>query len=434
MGVIPCEIPLLEFDPEQTAVIGPDYEQLDLHLPRKCVFAFLGGCIDRCAHAAGARQVAAFNSATKLYPIYVTTYHGQEVALCQAPVGAAAAAQLLDWLISYGVREIISAGSCGVLTPFDEGTFLVPCKALRDEGASYHYAPPSRYIEISEPARRAIEQTILAHHMRYQEVVTWTASSVRRRRRSPTAKARAAPWRRWSALPLRPVPPSAAPLGGCFFIQRTALLTSSATTSGTGAAAPMNTPSPCVSTPFWPSDPKFSPSADAKEALMNHTVHIRSVKPGDAPQLAHIQTESWKAAFREIIPAGILSEYTDPEPVTRMYEHLLTHGSAHGYILELDGAPHGIAWWDAAREPDMAGTAELICIHSLSAHWHQGYGKLLLEKVLRDVKSAGYPSILLWVFDANLPAIRFYQSLGFTASGRKRPSFGSVEEMYTKAL
>ena len=80
-------------------------------------------------------------------------------------MGAAAAAQLLDWLISYGVREIISAGSCGVLTPFDEGTFLVPCKALRDEGTSYHYAPPSRYMEISEPARRAIEQTILAHHM-----------------------------------------------------------------------------------------------------------------------------------------------------------------------------------------------------------------------------------------------------------------------------
>lgn len=64
MGIIPCEIPLLEFDPEQTAVIGPDYEQLDLHLPRKCVFAFLGGYTDRYAHAAGARQVAAFRSAT----------------------------------------------------------------------------------------------------------------------------------------------------------------------------------------------------------------------------------------------------------------------------------------------------------------------------------------------------------------------------------
>ena len=105
--------------------------------------------------------------------------------------------QTESWKAAF--REIIPAGSCGVLTPFDEGTFLVPCKALRDEGASYHYAPPSRYMEISEPARRAIEQTILAHHMRYQEVVTWTASSVRRRRRSPTAKARAAPWWRGNA-------------------------------------------------------------------------------------------------------------------------------------------------------------------------------------------------------------------------------------------
>lgn len=92
---------------------------------------------------------------TKLYPIYVTTYHGRRSPSVRPRWGPAAAAQLLDWLISYGVREIISAGSCGVLTPFDEGTFLVPCKALRDEGASYHYAPPSRYMEISEPARRA---------------------------------------------------------------------------------------------------------------------------------------------------------------------------------------------------------------------------------------------------------------------------------------
>lgn len=269
MGIIPCEIPLLEFDPEQTAVIGPDYEQLDLHLPRKCVFAFLGGYIDRCAHAAGARQVATFNSAAKLYPIYVTTYHGQEVALCQAPVWAAAAAQLLDWLISYGVREIISAGSCGVLTPFDEGTFLVPCKALRDEGASYHYAPPSRYIEISEPARRAIEQTILAHHMRYQEVVTWSTDGFFRETKEKVAYRKSE---------------------GCSVVERecSALAACAAFRSATWGMLLYTADSladvqrydqrhwggsayeyalPCVSTPFWPSDPKFSHSANAKEAL-----------------------------------------------------------------------------------------------------------------------------------------------------------------------
>lgn len=184
-------------------------------------------------------------------------------------MGAAAAAQLLDWLISYGVREIISAGSCGVLTPFDEGTFLVPCKALRDEGTSYHYAPPSRYMEISEPARRAIEQTILAHHMRYREVVTWSTDGFFRETKEKVAyrKSEGCSVVEMECSALAACAAFRSATWGCFFIQRTSLPTSSATTSGTGAAAPMNTPSPCVSTPFWPSDPKFSPSANAKEAL-----------------------------------------------------------------------------------------------------------------------------------------------------------------------
>ena len=33
----------------------------------------------------------------------------------------------------------------------------MPKKALRDEGTSYHYAPPSRFMEIGEKARKAIE-------------------------------------------------------------------------------------------------------------------------------------------------------------------------------------------------------------------------------------------------------------------------------------
>ena len=94
--------------------------------------------------------------------------------LCQAPVGAAAATQILDWLIGYGVREIISAGSCGVLEEFSEGTFLVPSKALRDEGTSYHYAPPSRFMVINENARKVIEETLYEHGLKYQEVITWS--------------------------------------------------------------------------------------------------------------------------------------------------------------------------------------------------------------------------------------------------------------------
>ena len=149
MAIIKNEIPILEFDTEQTAVLNPTHENLGLNLPKKCVFAFLGAYIDEYASKSDTKQVSTFESATKHYPIYITKYKGEDIVLCQAPVGAAAATQILDWLIGYGVREVISAGSCGALEKFPESTFLVPNKALRDEGTSYHYAPCLLYTSPS---------------------------------------------------------------------------------------------------------------------------------------------------------------------------------------------------------------------------------------------------------------------------------------------
>ena len=142
MSIRKNEIPILEFDDNPMAVINPTHENQNISLPPKCVFAFVGGYIDVYAQEHHAQKVAEFVSATKEYPVYVLEDAGEEMVLCQAPVGAAPAVQLLDWLIGYGVKKIISTGSCGALVPFPESTFLVPYKALRDEGTSYHYAAP----------------------------------------------------------------------------------------------------------------------------------------------------------------------------------------------------------------------------------------------------------------------------------------------------
>ena len=187
MSIQKNPIPILEFDTEPTAVINPGHKEIGLKLPKKCVYAFLGEYIDEYASKTETRKVSEFDSTTKAYPIYVTKYKGEEIALCQAPVGAAPAAQILDWLIGYGVREIISAGSCGTLEKFPESTFLAPSRALRDEGTSYHYAPPSRFMEINENARRAIQKTVLGHGMKYQEVTTWSTDGFYRETKEKVA-------------------------------------------------------------------------------------------------------------------------------------------------------------------------------------------------------------------------------------------------------
>ena len=167
-------IPILEFDDNPQAVIMPNHEGLDLQLPKKCIYAFLEEEIDRFAQEVGAECVGEFVSATKTYPVYVMDYKGEKVCLAQAPVGSAPAAQFMDWLIGYGVEQIISTGTCGVLTNIEENAFLVPVRALRDEGASYHYVAPSRYIEMQIEAVSAIEQVLEQLGIPYEEVMTWS--------------------------------------------------------------------------------------------------------------------------------------------------------------------------------------------------------------------------------------------------------------------
>ena len=167
-------IPILEFDDNPQAVIMPNHEGLDLQLPKKCIYAFLEEEIDRYAQEVEADCVGEFVSATKTYPVYVMDYKGEKVCLAQAPVGSAPAAQFMDWLIGYGVEQIISTGTCGVLADIEENAFLVPVRALRDEGASYHYAPPSRYMDVHVQAISAIEQVLEQLGIPYEEVMTWS--------------------------------------------------------------------------------------------------------------------------------------------------------------------------------------------------------------------------------------------------------------------
>ena len=47
-------------------------------------------------------------------------------------------------------------------------------RALRDEGASYHYAAPSRYMEMQTEAISAIEQVLEQRGIPYEEVMTWS--------------------------------------------------------------------------------------------------------------------------------------------------------------------------------------------------------------------------------------------------------------------
>lgn len=172
MSLYKHDIPILEHDDDPTAMIMNNRH--DLVLPNRAVLAFLGDTIDDYAQTQNAEVLEVFHTISRDTNIYRIYHKGEELCLCRAPLGGSAAVQLMDFLIGHGVKSIITAGSCGALDPLPENAFLVPKLALRDEGASYHYLAPSRFVETSAEVRKVIENVLTAHGLKYTECITWT--------------------------------------------------------------------------------------------------------------------------------------------------------------------------------------------------------------------------------------------------------------------
>ena len=163
-------------------------------------------------------------------------------------------------------------------------------------------------------------------------------------------------------------------------------------------------------------------------------VYIRKVRIGDESALAFVQTESWKAAFADILDKETLTRCTDITKATAMYRSLLDENKGNGYLLTLNGKPHCIAWWDAARDADMNGKAELICIHSLPGNWHKGYGRMMMARVLDDIRKCGYSEVVLWVFTENKRARAFYEEEGFHVLDKTKSALNHEEICYMKEI
>ncbi len=172
--LIKNEIPILEYDDSSREVIAPDHDWTGGMLPEKCLFAFLGDVVHRYAEQHDATVAETLITVSHDIKIYVLHEENEDICLVQSPIGAPAAAQVLDTLVNCGCKKVIAVGSCGVLTDLPENAFIVPTKALRAEGTSYHYLPASRFIELDEEPIAAIEKTFEKHGLPFVTCTTWS--------------------------------------------------------------------------------------------------------------------------------------------------------------------------------------------------------------------------------------------------------------------
>ena len=80
--------------------------------------------------------------------LYTFELAGQRVAIVGCVVGASFAVLVAEELFACGCKLLVSLTSAGQITPAGSPPyFVVIDRALRDEGTSYHYAPPSEFAE-----------------------------------------------------------------------------------------------------------------------------------------------------------------------------------------------------------------------------------------------------------------------------------------------
>lgn len=167
------DCPLTEYDLSQE-LISPRFEKLFLSLPSRALFVFLSEkAIRTFAEEKGGKEIGSFISITKKFPLWEIPGE-QPAVLMQAPVGGAMAVLMAERLFAYGTEKLLAAGCCGSLADLPENTFLLVEKALRDEGTSFHYLPPQRFVSLPENPRMKISAFLREEGIPFSPCTTWS--------------------------------------------------------------------------------------------------------------------------------------------------------------------------------------------------------------------------------------------------------------------
>jgi uridine phosphorylase len=170
--------PILEFDPAPDAFIEPSKVIRARDLPAHCVITFFREVIDKVIAEHGAKVAVENRWEDGPHCIYEISYQGRRLAFFHPGVGAPIAAGLLEEAIAFGCRKFIACGGCGVLQrDIAVGHLVVVSSAVREEGTSYHYLPPSREVTANANAVHALVNTLDGHGVPYLVGKTWTTDA-----------------------------------------------------------------------------------------------------------------------------------------------------------------------------------------------------------------------------------------------------------------
>ncbi|WP_293152430.1 MULTISPECIES: GNAT family N-acetyltransferase [unclassified Microcoleus] len=141
---------------------------------------------------------------------------------------------------------------------------------------------------------------------------------------------------------------------------------------------------------------------------------VREAKIADAPAIAQVNVDTWRTAYRNIVPADYLAKLSYEKPENNWQEILSNVKNTGDYVCVAEnnsGQIVGFAAGGSERTGKYVYRGELFAIYILEEYQRQGIGQQLVRSVAKKLAELSLNSMLAWVLGDN-SACRFYEFLG----------------------
>jgi GNAT superfamily N-acetyltransferase len=159
---------------------------------------------------------------------------------------------------------------------------------------------------------------------------------------------------------------------------------------------------------------------------MSSIFEIRPAKIEDALAMARVHVDTWRTTYVGIIPDEYLANLSYERSQAGWCEHFADPQGSTAFVAEVGGQVVALACGGPLREALEDFDGELYVLYILEAYQGMGCGRLLIKRVVHELESLGYHSLVIWVLKEN-PACQFYERLGGRLAGEKLIEIGGKQ-------
>jgi uridine phosphorylase len=150
----------------------------ELQFPKYCILGFFPALVQHCRRNYSA---VSFDPVHRGHPYLIFVHRGLSMAFIHPGMGSPVASAVLDETFALGAETCIFIGSAGALVEdFRRGEVMLPVRAVRDEGTSFHYDAPARHAFPDPGLTDAVRSTLAVKKILFREGTTWTTDGVYR--------------------------------------------------------------------------------------------------------------------------------------------------------------------------------------------------------------------------------------------------------------